>query len=78
MSATVHCFLENCHLPASLRMKGTLKPEEIVTSEIHLIRLTEQEDFQEEICTMKSGGELPGNSKLLPLKPVYDKDRIFR
>lgn len=27
---------------------------------------------------MKSGRELPGNSKLLPLKPVYDKDRIFR
>ena len=44
--ATVNRFLENCLLPVTLRKKGTLKPEEIVTSEMHFIRLAQQEEFQ--------------------------------
>ena len=78
VSATVNRFLENCHLPSTLHKKGTLKPGEIVTSEMHLIRLAQQEEFQEEIRARKSGRELPGKSKLLPLKPVLDEEGILR
>ena len=78
VSATVNRFLENCRLPVTLHKKGTLKPEEIVTSEMHFIRLAQQEEFQEEIRALKSGRELPGKSKLLPLKPVLDEEGILR
>ena len=78
VSATVNRFLENCRLPPTLRRKGTIKPEEIVTSEMYFIRLAQQEEFQEEIRALKSGRELPGKSKFLPLKPILDKEGILR
>ena len=39
VSATVNRFLENCRLPSTLRKKAALGPEEIITSEMHFIRL---------------------------------------
>ena len=78
MSATVNRFLENCRLPPTLRRKGAIKPEEIVTSEMYFIRLAQQEEFQEEIRALKSGRELPGKSKLLPLKPILDEEGILK
>lgn len=45
---------------------------------MHFIRLSQQEEFQGEICTLKSGRELPGGSKLLPLKPTLDEEGILR
>ena len=59
--ATVNCFLENCRSPSTLRTKAALRPAEIVASEMHLIRLAQQEEFQEEIRAIKSGRELPGS-----------------
>lgn len=78
VSATVNRFLENCRLPSTLRKKEALGPEEIVTSEMHFIRLAQQEEFQEEIQALKSGKGLPGRSKLLPLKPVLDEEGVLR
>ena len=78
MSATVNPFLENCRLASTLRKKAALGPAEIVTSEMHFIRLAQQEEFQEEIQALKSGKGLPGRSKLLPLKPVLDEDGVPR
>ena len=78
VSATVNRFLENCHLPSTLRKKAALGPEEIVTSEMKFIRLAQQEEFQEEIQALKSGKGLPGKSKLLPLKPVLDEEGVLR
>ena len=76
--ATVNRFIENCRLPLTLRKKGTLRPDEIVTSEMQLIRLAQQEEFQEEIRALKSGRELPGKSKLLSLKPMLDEEGMLR
>lgn len=78
MSATVNRFLENCRLPSTLRKKAALGPEEIDTSEMHFIRLAQQEEFQEEIQALKSGIGLPGRSKLLPLKAVLDEEGVLR
>ena len=78
VSATVNRFLENCRLPSTLRKKAALGPEEIVTSEMHFIRLAQKEEFQEEIQALKSGKGLPGRSKLLPLKPVLDEEGVLR
>ena len=78
VSATVNCFLENCRLPPTLHRKGAIKPEEIVTLEMCLIRLAQQEEFQEEIPALKSGRKVPGKSKLLPLKPILDEEGIIR
>ena len=63
VSATVNCFLEYCRLSSTLRMKAALGPEEIFTSEMHLSRLAQQEEFQEEIQALKSGKGLPGKVK---------------
>ena len=71
-------FIENCRSPLTLHKKETVTPEEIATSEMQLIRLAQQEEFQEEIYALKSGRELPGKSKLLPLKPMLDKDEMLR
>ena len=60
VSETVNRFLKNCRSPSTLCNKGARRPEEIVASEMHLIRLAQQEEFQEEIRTLKSGRELPG------------------
>ena len=73
-----YCFIENCRLPLTLCKKGTLRPEEIATSEMQLIRLAQQEEFQEEIHALKSGRELPGKSQLLPLKPMLDEEEMLR
>ena len=73
---TVNRFLKNCRLPSTLCKKAALGPEEIVTSEMHFIRLAQQEEFQEEIQALKSGKGLPGNSKLLPLKPLLDEGGV--
>ena len=78
VSATVNRFLENCRLPLTFRKKAALGPEEIVTSEMHFIRLAQREEFLEEIQALKSGKGLPGKSKLLPLKPVLDEEGILR
>ena len=78
VSATVNRFLENCHLQSTLRKKAALRPEEIVTSEMHFIRLAQQEEFQDEIQVLMSGKGLPGRSKLLPLKPVLDEEGVLR
>ncbi|XP_068756946.1 uncharacterized protein [Montipora capricornis] len=78
VSATVNRFLENCRLPSTLRKKAALGPEEIDTSEMHFIRLAQQEEFQEEIQALKSGKGLPGRSKLLPLKAVLDEEGVLR
>ena len=78
MSATVNRLIENCRLPSRLRKKGALGPDEIVTSEMHFIRLAQQEEFQEEIQALKSGKGLPGKSKWLPLKPVLDEESGLR
>ena len=78
LTATVYRFIENCRSPLTLRKKGTLRPEEIATSEMQLIRLAQQEEFQEEIHALKSGRELPGKSKLLPLKPMLDEEGMLR
>lgn len=47
-------FLENCCLPLKLRKKAALGPEEIVTSEMHLIKLGHQEELHEDIQALKS------------------------
>ena len=73
VSTAVNHFSENCRLPSMLRKKAALGPEEIVTSKMHLIRLAQQEEFQEEIQALKSGKGRPGKSKLLPLKPVLNE-----
>ena len=43
--AIVNRFLENSRSPSTLRTKGSLRPEEIVASEMHLIRLAQQDEF---------------------------------
>jgi len=52
VSATVNRLLENCRLPSMLHKKAALGPEEIVT-EMHFIRLAQQDEFQEEIQALK-------------------------
>ena len=78
MFVTVNRFPENCRLPSTFCKKAALGPEEIVTSEMHFIRLAQREEFLEEIQALKSGKGLPGKSKLLPLKPVLDEEGILR
>ena len=45
---------------------------------MHFNRLAQEEEFHKEICTLKSRRELPGGSKLLPLKPILDEEEILR
>ena len=78
VSTTVNHFLENCCLPSMLHKKAALGPEKIITSEMHFVRLAQQEEFRDEIQALKSGKGLPGQSKLLPLKPVTDEEGALR
>ena len=71
-------FLENCKLPQSLRRSGTLNPEEISDAATYYIKQTQFDNFEREIRALKSGQSLPSNSKLLPLKPVFDEEGVLR
>ena len=70
-------FAENCRSPLTLRKTGALTPEEIVSSEMYLIQVAQQDEFQEEMRALKSGRELPGKSKLLHLKPILDEEGLL-
>ncbi|XP_068690276.1 uncharacterized protein [Montipora foliosa] len=78
VTARVDRFIENSRLPADLRREGSLKPDEVATSESRYIRQAQQEVFAEEIRAVKVGKGLPSGSKLLPLRPVLDDEGILR
>ena len=71
-------FVDNCHLPLSLRASGAIKPEEIVDAETHYIKLVQREIFIEEIRAIKADEPLHTGPKLLPLKPLFDDDGTIR
>ncbi|XP_068720412.1 uncharacterized protein [Montipora capricornis] len=62
VTARVDRFIENCSLPADLRREGSLKPDEVATSESRYIRQAQQEVFAEEIRAVKVGKGLPSGS----------------
>jgi len=76
--ALVMRFVDNCHLPLSLRASGAIKPEEIVDAETHYIKLVQREIFIEEIRAIKADEPLHTGPKLLPLKPLFDDDGTIR
>ena len=78
VTARVDRFLENCRLPAALRREGALKPDKVTAAGRRYIRQAQQEVFGEEIRALKAGREIPGGSKLLPLRPVLDKEGVLR
>ncbi|XP_078360400.1 uncharacterized protein LOC144644752 [Oculina patagonica] len=78
VTASVDRFLENCRLPAALRREGALKPDEVSAAEMRYIRQAQQEVFAQEIRALKAGREIPGGSKLLPLRPVLDEEGVLR
>ena len=78
VTTRVDRFIENCSVPADLRKEGSLKPDEVTTSERRYIRQAQQEVFPEEIRAVKVGKGLPSGSKLLPLRPVLDYEGILR
>ena len=74
VTATVNRFAENCRSPMTLRKTGDLTLEEIVSLEMHIIQVAQQDEFQEEMRrALKSGRELPGKTKLLHLRPILNK-----
>lgn len=76
--ARVIRFVENCRSPPERRVLGAISPEEINSAEQYFIRLAQKEEFKEELHALKSGKNLSGKSKLLPLKPMLDDDGIIR
>lgn len=64
VSATVNRFLVNCGLPSTLCKKGALRPEEIVTSEMHLIRLARRSKLWPLKPILDEGGILKCDGRL--------------
>ena len=78
MRPIVTRFVDNGHLPLSLRASGAIESEEIFDAETHYIKLAQQEIFIEEIRAIEADEPLHTGSKLLPLKPLFDDDGIIR
>ena len=78
VTARVFRFIDNCQLPTSLRCDGALKPDEIVSAEMSLIRQAQEEAFPKEYKALESKHELLSNSKLRSLNPIMDEDGILR
>ena len=78
VAARADRFLENCRLPTTLRREGALKPDELTAVGMRYIRQAQQDVFAEEIRALKAGREIPGGSKLLPLRPVLDEEGVLR
>ena len=57
----VNRFLRNFQLQPETRIKTTLQPEAIVTSEIQILRKAQKESFHDEYISLVSGEELPRN-----------------
>jgi hypothetical protein len=78
VKARVIRFVDNCRLPPELRRRGGLQPDEIQDAEIYYIRRAQKEAFPDEVKLIAVNKGLPGNSKLLPLKPFIDEEGIIR
>ncbi|XP_050675186.1 uncharacterized protein LOC126972451 isoform X2 [Leptidea sinapis] len=70
-------FIFNCKNPKS-KLTNFLSPSEISNSETILLQSVQQEMFPEEYKLIKSGKNIPSNSKLNSLSPFLDPHNLLR
>lgn len=65
-------------LNAQNRKAGPLTANELDLAQKRLIVLMQEQEFSDEIKSLKQNRELPASSKLLSLRPILDQDGIIR
>ena len=77
VSVGVSGFLENFRFPAALQRGGTIQPDEVSSAGMPITIQTQEDVFKEEIRAVRAG-RVSSGSKLQPLKPVLDEDRVLQ
>ena len=78
VTAWLLCFINNCRKADGRIRSAALTTNEIQKAEQHWIRRIQQQEYIEEITTMKKENPLPRSSKLLPLHPIIDEEGLLR
>ena len=71
-------FADNCKSAKQNRLSGDLTSDELMYSEVIVIKACQQEAFPEEYKALVNKRALPHNSKLLVLNPRLDEDGLMR
>jgi len=71
-------FVHNCKSAKQNRLSGELTSDELMDSEVTVIRACQQEAFPEEYKALVHKRALPHNSKLVVLNPRLDEDGLMR
>lgn len=75
--ATMKRFVFNCKYP-SKTSRNQLSCDELNAAETTILRLVQQETFQDEYNCITNNKSLPRNSKLLQLNPFIDTNDLMR
>ena len=83
--AWIFRFIRNCRSPkcddtvtTTAARSHCLTVSELSEAEKYLLKLSQASHFPKEITLLKSKGQLPAHSSLLPLHPFVDSDGILR
>ena len=58
--------------------KSSLTVPELVAAEMYLVRFAQEDNFTDDITSLKAGKHLPRGNSLLSLHPFIDSNRVLR
>nr|CAI5833271.1 unnamed protein product [Callosobruchus analis] len=76
--ALIHRFCFNCRHSKAKRIVGNISVEEMDLAMKSLIRIAQQQTYNDEIQDIESGKNVSRRSKLLTLNPVIDEHGLLR
>nr|CAI5830957.1 unnamed protein product [Callosobruchus analis] len=76
--ALIHRFCFNCRHSKAKRIVGNISVEEMDLAMKSLIRIAQQQTYNDEIQDIESGKNVSRHSKLLTLNPVIDEHGLLR
>lgn len=75
--AYMYRFVNNC-TPVKKKFSGSLQESELDNALHIVLKLIQSSSFAKDIGLLKNGGELPANSRLIPLSLFLDSRGILR